>query len=166
MLSSCPYVGVYAMTVYVLAGLVRRRAELDGEAIQLCKRLEQVSFDRSRLDAAILVFDAEMNLAHIRPVRCRAPNTAAKGHWLRTALDVLREAREALPTKEVVARVMDRVGADRENGPVRRMVTRRVGHALQYQRARGLLRSGKGAGQVVLWEVILRRLAGVPQKAW
>ena len=141
------------MTGYVLSGLVRRRAELDGETIHLRKRLEQIDFDRARLDAAILVFDAEMNLARIRPVRCRAPNAAPKGQWCRASLDVLREAGQALPIKEVVSRVMDRVGADRECEPLRRLVTKRVGHALQHQRTKGLVRSGKEAGQVVTWEV-------------
>ncbi len=142
------------MTGYVLSGLVRRRAELDGEAIQLRKRLEQIDFDRARIDAAILVFDTEMDLARMRPVRCRAPNAATKGQWCRASLDVLRVAGEAVSTKEVVACVMDRVGADQENGPVRRMVTKRAGHALQHQRTRELLRSGRGAGQVVVWEVL------------
>lgn len=152
------------MTGHVLPGLVRRRAELDGEAIQLRKRLEQINFDRARIDAAILVFSAEMNLARIfsaemdlariRPVRCRAPNAATKGQWCRASLDVLREAGKALPIKEVVSRVMDRVGADRECEPLRRIVTKRVGHALQHQRTRGLVRSAKETGQVVVWEML------------
>ena len=142
------------MTEQVLTGLLKRRAEMDGEAIRIRIRLQEIELALPRLDAAIQVFAPATNPACIRPIRYRAANEVGHGHWSRTALDVLRVAGEALPTKEVVARVMDRVGADRENGPVRRMVTRRVGHALQHQRARGLLRSGKGAGQVVLWEVI------------
>lgn len=46
-------------------------------------------------------------------------------------LNVLREAGGPLPTKEIVARVMVRVGADRESGPARRTMGNRVKHALQ-----------------------------------
>ena len=141
------------MTEYVLAGLLKRRAEMDGEAIRLRIRLQEIESALPRLDAAIQVFAPATNPAGIRPIRYRAANAVGFGHWSRTALDVLRVAGEALPTREVVARVMDRVGADRENGPVRRMVTRRVGHALQHQRTRGLVRSARGLGQVVLWEI-------------
>ena len=138
----------------VLIGLIRRRAELDGEGIRLRKRLEQITLDLTRLDAAIGVFDREMNANTIRPVRVRAPNVVGFGHWSRAALDVLRGAGQPLPTKDVVARVMERVGADRESGPVRRMVAKRVRHALQHQRVKGLVQSAKGTGQVVVWEVV------------
>ncbi len=137
----------------VLTGLIRRRAELDGEGIRLRKRLEQITLDLSRLDAAIGVFDREMNANTIRPMRVRVPNVVGFGHWSRAALDVLRGAGEPLPTKEVVARVMERVGADRENGPLRRMVAKRVRHALQHQRVKGLVRSAAGSGQIITWEV-------------
>ena len=139
----------------VLIGLIRRRAELDGERIRLCKRLAEIALDLSRLDSAIGVFDREMNANTIRPARVRTPNLVGFGHWSRAALDVLRRAGEPLPTKEVVARVMERVGADRESGPVRRMVAKRVRHALQHQRVKGLVCSTKGAGQVVVWRVAL-----------
>ncbi|MGI4801437.1 MAG: hypothetical protein ACRYG8_46910 [Janthinobacterium lividum] len=138
----------------VLTGLIRRRAELDGERIRLCNRVAEIALDLSRLDAAIGVFDREMNANTIRPMRVRAPNVVGFGHWSRTALDVLRGAGQSLPTKEVVARVMERVGADQESGPVRRMVAKRVRHALQHQRVKGLVRSDRGPGQVVVWEVV------------
>ncbi len=141
------------MTEHVLAGLLKRRAEMDGEAIRLRVRLQEIELALPRLDAAIQVFAPATDPTGIRPIRYRAPNLVGFSHWSRAALDVLREAGEALPTKEVVARVMDRVSADRENGPVRRMVTRRVGHALQHQRTRGLVLSEKGTGQVVTWSV-------------
>ena len=142
------------MTEHLLAGLLKRRAELDGEAIRLRVRIQEIELALPRLDAAISVFAPATDPADIRPIRYRAPNMVGFGHWSRTALDVLRGAGQPLPTKEVVARVMERVGADRENGPVRRMVAKRVRHALQHQRTKGLTRSRKGAGQVVLWEVV------------
>lgn len=142
------------MTEHVLAGLLKRRAEMDGEAIRLRVRLQEIELALPRLDAAIAVFAPATDPTDIRPIRYRAPNMVGFGHWSRTALDVLREAGEPLPTKEVVACVMERVGADQENGPVRRMVAKRIRHALQHQRARGLVLSAKGTGQVVVWEVV------------
>ncbi len=142
------------MTEHVLAGLLKRRAEMDGEAIRLRVRLQEIEIALPRLDAAIQVFAPAIDPTGLRPIRYRAPNSVGFGHWSRAALDVLRVTERPLSTKEIVARVMDRLSVDRENGPVRRLVTKRVGHALQHQRTRGLLRSGKGAGQVVVWEVI------------
>ncbi len=142
------------MTEHVLAGLLKRRAEMDGEAIRLRVRLQEIELALPRLDAAIQVFAPAMDPTGLRPIRYRAANSVGFGHWSRAALDVLRMAEGPLSTREIVARVMDRLGVDGENGPVRRMVTKRVGHALQHQRTRGLLRSGKEAGQVVVWEVI------------
>ncbi len=141
------------MTSSVLTGLVRRRAELDGEGIRLRKRLEQVDFDRARLDAAILVFDAEMDLARVRPVRCRAPNAVPKGRWSRTALDVLREAGEPLSTEEVMSRVMVLTGMDPKNAAARRLATKRVRHALAGQRDQGLVTVTSQPGARVAWEL-------------
>ncbi len=141
------------MTEHVLAGLLKRRAEMDGEAIRLRVRLQEIELALPRLDAAIQVFAPAMDPTSLRPIRYRAPNSVGFGHWSRTALDVLRVAGEPLSTREIVARVMDRLGVDGENGPVRRMVMKRVGHALQHQRTRGLVRSAKREEKVVVWEV-------------
>ena len=140
------------MTEHVLAGLLKRRAEMNGEAIRLRVRLQEIEIALPRLDAAIQVFAPAIDPTGLRPIRYRAPNSVGFGHWSRAALDVLRVAGEPLSTKEIVARVMDRLSVDGENGPVRRLVTKRVGHALQHQRTKGLVRSAKGVGQVV-WEV-------------
>lgn len=142
------------MTEHVLAGLMKRRAEMDGEAIRLRVRLQEIELALPRLDAAIQVFAPAMDPTGLRPIRYRAPNSVGFGHWSRAALDVLRVAERPLSTKEIVSRVMDRLSVDGENGPIRRLVTKRVGHALEHQRKRVLVRSEKGMGQVIVWEVV------------
>ncbi len=141
------------MANQVLTGLIRRRAELDGEGIRLRKRLEQITLDLARLDAAIGVFDADMNANTIRPVRMRAPNVVTMGHWSRRALDVLREAGEPLPVGEITSRVMVLTGMDLGNAAARRLATKRVRHALAGQRDRGLVTVTQGIGQLVAWRV-------------
>ncbi len=137
----------------VLTGLIRRRAELDGEGIRLRKRLEQITLDLARLDSAIGVFDAELDTDAIRPVRMRAPNVVTMGHWSRRALDVLRRAGEPLSAKEITSRVMILTGMDLGNAAARRLATKRVRHALAGQRDQGLVTVTSQPGARVAWEL-------------
>ena len=133
----------------VLTGLIRRRAELDGEGIRLRKRLEQINLDLSRLDAAIGVFEADLNANAIRRVRMRAPNVVTMGHWSRRVLDVLREAEEPLSAGEITSRVMEMTGMDLGNAAGRRLATKRVRHALAGQRDKGLVTVTRGIDGVI-----------------
>ncbi len=61
------------MTDYVLTGLVKRRAELAGEIEATHNRLRQRVADIERLDSTILQFDANYEVAAIRPRAFRPP---------------------------------------------------------------------------------------------
>jgi hypothetical protein len=80
------------MTDPVLSGLVKRRAELAGEADALRGRLAQIAADLGHLDATIRLFDPDFDLAAIRPKRARSGVDANRGATIRHALDVLRRA--------------------------------------------------------------------------
>ena len=104
------------MTDYVLSGLVKRRAELAGEADALRARLADITADLGHLDAVIRLFDPDHDIAAIRPKTPRGPDTAGRGERGRLVLDVLREAGEPIPAVDVVRRMLAKQGQDAGDG--------------------------------------------------
>ena len=83
------------MTDYVLSGLVKRRADLSGEADAIRVQLAQIGTDLGHLDAVIRQFDPNYDLGGICPKRPRGPDVAGRGEMSRFILKVLREATRA-----------------------------------------------------------------------
>ncbi len=100
------------MTDYVVSGLVKRRAELAGQADALRARLAQIGTDLGHLDATIRLFAPDLDLGAVRPKRPRGPDTAGRDEMSRAVLDVLREAAEPMTTAAVAAAVMAGRGID------------------------------------------------------
>jgi len=90
------------MTDYVLAGLIKRRAELTGEADALKARLVQIGVDVSHFDAVSRQFDPDYDLGSIRAKRPRGPDVARPGEMSRFVLSVLREAAEPMLTTKAL----------------------------------------------------------------
>lgn len=141
------------MTDYVLTGLVKRHADLAGEADALKGRLAQIGADIGHLDAVIRQFDPDYNLADIRPKRVRAGDSAGRGEMSRAVLGVLREASEPMTTAAVVAAVMAARGMDGQDRKAVGLMMGRVGMALRRQERRGVVRALREAGQAVVWKI-------------
>ncbi len=141
------------MTEHVLSGLVKRRAELAGEAETLRARLAQIATDTGHLDAVIRQFDPDYALDSIRPKRPRGPDVARRGERSRALLVVLREATEPLDTAGVVRRMMAREGQDAGDQRAVARLTKRVGTALRRQERNGTVQAVQGAGAAALWEI-------------
>lgn len=71
------------MSQQIIAGLVKRRAELAGEAEALKARIAGIATDIGHLDATIRLFDPDHDIAAIRPKRPRGPDVAGRGEMLR-----------------------------------------------------------------------------------
>ena len=142
------------MTDYVLAGLIKRRAELSGEAEALRSRLAKIATDVSHLDAVIRQFDPSYDLGSIQPKRTRPDDAAGRGEISRFILQVLREATEPVATHEVVRRLMTERGQNMEDRQLVRLTMKRVGMAFSRQKALGTVRAIQGAEPVTLWEVV------------
>jgi hypothetical protein len=139
------------MTDYVLAGLVKRRGELAGEADALRARLAQIGTDLGHLDAVIRQFDPECDLAAIRPKRSRGPDAARRGERSRALLAVLREAEAPLAAAEIVRRMLARDGQDAADRKLARAFTKRVATALARQEKRGAVRAVRTPGRAAAW---------------
>ena len=136
---------------HTIAGLIRKHAELSGQADALRARLTQIGTDIDHLGAVIRLFDPDRDLASIRPKRPRAADVARPGEMSRFVLGVLREAAEPMPTPAIAARLMAERGMDGQDRGAARNVTKRVGMALRHQEQRGTVRSLPGLGRVALW---------------
>lgn len=141
------------MTDYVVTGLVKRRAELSGEADALRLRLAQIGTDIGHLDAVIRQFDPEHDIAGIRSKRPRRADAAGRGELSRYVLSVLRDAPGPLMTTEVAQRFIADRGIDASNRKAVRAATKRIGMTLGHQRDKGTVRSQPGPGNVVLWHI-------------
>jgi hypothetical protein len=142
------------VTDYVLAGLVKRRAELAGEAEAIRARLARIATDLGHLDATIRLFDPDFNVTAIRAKRPRGPGVAGRGEMARLVLGVLRDAPGPMATAGVVERVMAARDMQAGDAKARRAAAKRVGMALGRQRENGAVRSGLGPGRVILWEIV------------
>jgi hypothetical protein len=143
----------FRMVDYVLTGLVKRRAELAGEAATLRTRLAQIGTDLGHIDAVIRQLDPDHDLGAIRPKRPRGPDVAGRGERSRALLTVLREAGEPLSTAEVVHRMMARAGQDVGDQRLVARLMKRVGTVLAWQKRRDTVRAVREAGQLTMWEV-------------
>ena len=137
----------------VLSGLIRKRAELAGEADRLRSCLAQLGTDMGHLDATIRLFDPDYDLAAIRAKRPRSSDAARPGEMSRFVLGALRDAAEPMPTPAIAAQLMAERGMDGQDRKLVRNVTKRVCMALGHQERRGTVRSQIGPGRVALWEV-------------
>lgn len=141
------------MADHVVSGLVRRRAELAGEADALKGRLARIATDLGHLDATIRLFNPDYDLGAIRPKRVRVGDAASRGEMSRAVLRVLRQTAEPMTTAAVVAEVMTGRGTDAQDRKAVGLMMGRVGMALRRQERNGAVRGERRIGQAVVWEV-------------
>jgi hypothetical protein len=138
---------------HVISGLIRKRKEIAGliEDVQL--RMRQLIIDLDNIDATIRLFQPEIDLEEIRPSPLPPRHSAYKGRdepacpsrapqqWARHDQSGTRLPRHG------------RARAERPRQapcPAHRQADRRLPQALQGQ---GTLRSTKGSGSFLLWEI-------------
>ena len=95
------------MVDYVIAGLVKRRAELTGEIESTHERLRQMVTDHEALDATIRQFDPDYRVETIKPKAFRPPEDwSRRGEMTRIILSVLRQAAEPLTTRDIALQLL------------------------------------------------------------
>lgn len=100
-------------TDLVLAGIVRKRAELAGEIEALRTRVANLQADLAHLDAAIRIMDPAADPESIRPkVPRNACDWFGRGELFRLTMDALRDAPEPLTAMEIARMVIARKGLE------------------------------------------------------
>ena len=137
----------------IVGGLVKRRAELAGEASALRAQIARIVVDLGHLDAVIRQFEPECDIDGIPPRRPRRADAAPPGEMSRYLLGVLRDAKGPLSTVEIAQRFMADRGIDAADTRAVRLATKRVGMTLSHQRTKGTVRSVSGPGTMAIWTV-------------
>ena len=95
----------------VISALKTKRAQLDGDLMQVEKRAIQLREELDAIDRALRIFDPDVKLAAIRPVvRRTAPRFFKHGQFTRAAIDVLRRAGQPLTYREIAERLNSEFG--------------------------------------------------------
>ena len=128
------------------AALIRKRAELAGEAEALDARLAQLRADLAHLDAAIRIMcpDAEPELTRPRKPSRKGCDWFGRQELVRLALGRLRDAGQPLSTLELARAVMVHKGMDPGDAVALRRVAGMVKGVLHRQEGRTVEREGSG----------------------
>jgi hypothetical protein len=141
----------------VLSGLVKKRAELAGKIEDAQTTLRILIIDLDNIDAAIRIFDPDIDLAEIKAKPLLPRNHAFKGEVSRIVFQVLRQATQPMTAQEIAQHVMAGRGLNSSDKRLIKVIGKRVGACLRHHRKRGLLRATKSVGQQLLqWEVMKR----------
>lgn len=138
------------MSTFVLNGLVKRHADLMGEAEAIRTRLDEISAALLHPDATILLVDPAFDLAAVRPRRHTADDAYYARPHARIVLEILRDAGKPLATAEIKHRVMAMERLNARDPRLRQETAKRVSNALNRQRMRGTVRSESGDRGTVL----------------
>jgi hypothetical protein len=142
------------MNSFVIAGLVKRRAELAGDIEKAHEALRAMVLDLENLDATILQFDPDFKVETIKPKAFRPPKDwSNRGQMTRICLSILRQATEPLTARDIALQLLTERALNREDQKLLRLMTKRVGVALRGQRDKGAVKSDQGPGQYILWEI-------------
>src|SRR5687768_9976661 len=95
-----------------IQGLLRKRAEMTGQAEGLRAQLCSVLSALQHIDAAILIFRPDIQLDELPEGMTAAPFTGFRGEIQRFLLGELRKAGKPLSTFDLADRIMDKRGID------------------------------------------------------
>ena len=142
------------MNAFVVAGLVKRRAELAGDIEKAHEGLRKMVQDLENLDATSVQFDPAFQVESIKPKAFRPPKDwSNRGQMSRIVLSILRQATEPLTSRDIAMELLIERALDRNDQRLLRIMTKRVGVALRTQRENSLVRSEQGPGQYMLWQI-------------
>ena len=138
---------------HVVSALKEKRIQVASQIEALQGQLRQAVIDLDHVEAALRLFDPEVDLAAL-PLRKVAPvSYDTKGDTGRIILETLRTATRPLTTEQVCQAVMVARRLDTNDKALCRTMMRRTNANLKHwAKKRGLIRSMPGPGQQLLWE--------------
>ncbi|MPZ39893.1 MAG: hypothetical protein GEU95_17905 [Rhizobiales bacterium] len=138
---------------HVISGLKKKRAELAGKIEHHQTVLRQLIIDLDNLDATLRLFVPDIDLEEIKPKPMPPRSMAFKGEVSRIIFETLRDANGPMTVQQMAEIVMAQRGLNTADKKLARAISKRVGAALRHHRSRGTLRSVKGPGSFLLWEI-------------
>lgn len=140
---------------HVVSALKTKRIQVASQIEALQGQLRQATIDLDHVEAALRLFDPEVDLAALSPRKVAPVLYDTKGDTGRIILDTLRASMRPLSTAQVCEAVMKARALDTNDKALCRMMMRRTNANLKHwAKKRGLIRSMPGVGQQLLWEVV------------
>ena len=140
---------------HVVSALKAKRIAVASQIESLQGQLRQATIDLDHVEAALRLFDPDVDLAALSPRKVAPVLYDTKGDTGRTILEALRESMRPLTTEQVCLAVMKARNLDTNDKALCRVMMRRANANLKHwAKKRGLIRSMPGAGQQLLWEIV------------
>lgn len=140
---------------HVVSALKEKRIQVASQIESLQGQMRQAVIDLDHVEAALRLFDPDVDLAALSPRKVAPILYDTKGDTGRVILDTLRNSMRPLTTAQVCEAVMVARNLDTNDKGLCRVMMRRTNANLKHwQRKRGLIRSMPGVGQQLLWEVV------------
>jgi hypothetical protein len=140
---------------HVISALKEKRIQVASQIEALQGQLRQATIDLDHVEAALRLFDPEVDLVALSPRKVAPVLYDTKGDTGRVILDTLRASMRPLSTAQVCEAVMVARGLDTNDKGLCRVMMRRTNANLKHwAKKRGLIRSMPGPGQQLLWEIL------------
>lgn len=137
---------------HVIAGLIRKRAELAGQIEHDQTVLRQHIIDLDNLDATLRLFVPDIDLEDIKPKPLPPRNAAFKGEVSRIVFAALR-ANGPMTSQQLAQYVMADRGLNTADKRLVMTIGKRVGACLRHHRRKGLIASVTKFGSQLVWEI-------------
>jgi hypothetical protein len=140
---------------HVVSALKEKRIQVASQIESLQGQLRQATINLDHVEAALRLFDPEVDLAALSPRKVAPILYDTKGDTGRVILETLRTSMRPLSTAQVCEAVMLARALDTNDKGLCRVMMRRTNANLKHwAKKRGLIRSMPGPGQQLLWEVV------------
>jgi hypothetical protein len=138
----------------MVAGLIAKRVEIAAAVEGLQRQFKKAVSDLDRVEATIRLFQPDIDLSTL-PARPVPPiHSAFKGEVTQVIFEALRAAKHLVSTSDLTEVLMNRRGLSVDDLRLRRTMLQRVGAMLNHwKRAKRVVKSSPGPGQMLMWEI-------------
>jgi len=137
----------------VLHALTKKRAEIAGQIEHNQLDLRRKLAELDHIDAAIRIFNPEIDISSIRAKAVPPRHAAFKGEVTRIVFDSLREAKRPLTSRDIAVLLMRERGLSEDDRDLSVIMVKRVCACLRVQRQKGLVRTAPLNGNLQGWEI-------------
>jgi hypothetical protein len=137
----------------VLYALTRKRAEIAGQIEHNQLALRHLIAELDHIDAAIRIFNPDIDIQAIRSKPVPPRHAAFKGEVTRIVFKALREAKEPLTSRDIALRLMKERGLNPDDRELSVIMVRRICACLRVQKQKGLVRNAENLGNLQGWEL-------------
>ncbi|MDP7326239.1 MAG: hypothetical protein QGF48_08880 [Qipengyuania citrea] len=140
------------VTTHAITALRDKRGELAGQIDALQDQLRQAFIDMDHIDAALRMFQPDIELDEIKPKPLPPRHRAFKGQVTRSILAMLRKE-GPMDARAITLRLMAERELNVNDSDLQKAMHKRIGAALRNLRERALVASEQGKGGLLVWSI-------------